>query len=118
MVGVPWPNSVNSTTSALSTAKLKARRTRGSSNGGARLFMIAASQDAVGTLSTRRPGRADSGFTCSNGRSHTTSISPACRAATLTLISGMMRSSTPASFGMSASKYSGLRAITRRSPGV
>ena len=56
MVSTPWPNRVSSTTSALSTARWKAWRTRLSLKGGIRLFMIAASQEAVGTLSTRRRG--------------------------------------------------------------
>ena len=66
--------------------------------------MIAASHVALATLSTRTSPRADSGFTWSSGRSQTTSSSPDCSAAILALISGMIRSSTPASFGKPGSK--------------
>ena len=104
MVSTPWPNNVSSTTSALSTARWKAWRTRLSLKGGIRLFMIAASQEAVGTLSTRRAALPESGFTWSSGRSQTTSMSPACSAASFTLISGMMRNSTPSSLGRPGSK--------------
>ena len=66
--------------------------------------MIAPSQDAVGTLSTRSAGLPPRSFTWSSGRSHTTSMSPASSAATFTPISGMTRSSTPSSFGRPGSK--------------
>jgi hypothetical protein len=55
----PWPNNVSSMMSFRSAARLKAWRTFRSLNGGMRLFMTAASQDAVGTLSARTPGCAD-----------------------------------------------------------
>ncbi len=80
--------------------------------------MIAASHDPLAMLSTRRPPRAESGFTWSSGRSHTTSSSPDCNAASLALISGTIRSSTPASLGSPGSKYFANRVSTRRSPGV
>ena len=45
--------------------------------------MTAPSQDAVGMLSARSPDRLLISFTCSSGRSHKMSISPACNAAIL-----------------------------------